>query len=349
MRYESEMSNSVSDFDSKACFIAGPDKSGTTLLCSLLDSHPQMAVFPEETNYMRRVIPWLGKRLREEQVDYLVRRGPSRMLFIPPTELGNSYPGFPKNEYLKAFTQAALETKAGGRELLGLMIEEYTKIIGQDPVKVVRWVEKTPDNAYCFPRIRRVYPEAKVLIMVRDPRAVFSAHLELSRKMGRPFSAFNPVRGWLQTAALLRSGDPLLDASIVVQFEKLAEDPESETRRIASFLGIEWDPILMNPTKSGQSWGGNSASFSTFTAVDKTPVDRWKGVLSRAEISWVESLCRRDMESLGYECASDGEKFPTLKRLPEEKLHSFVKSRWLSIQERATGKFSRKPLFLPKD
>jgi len=350
MRFEFHMSNYVSDFDSKACFIAGPDKSGTTLLCSLLDSHPQLAVFPEETNYLRRVIPWLGKRPRQEQVDYLVRRGPSRMLFIPPTELGNSYPGFPKNEYLKAFTQAATETNGAGRDLLGVMVEEYTKIIGQDPKKVVRWVEKTPDNAYCFPRIRRIYPGAKVLIMVRDPRAIFSAHLELARKMGRPFSAFNPIRGWLQTAALLRSDDPLLNASLVVQFEKLALDPESETRRIAAFLGIEWDQVLMNPSKSGQSWGGNSASLSTFTGVDKAPVDRWKGVLSRAQTEWIESLCRRDMELLGYECVSmKKSRFSSLARLPEEKISSYFKSRWFGLLEAATRKFSQKPLFSPRD
>jgi len=123
---------------------------------------------------MRRVIPWLGKRPRQEQVDYLVRRGPSRMLFIPPTELGNSYPGFPKNEYLKAFSQSSVRPENAGRDLLALMIEEYVRITGRDPSSIVRWVEKTPDNAYCFPRIQRMFPEAKMLIMIRIPGGFFS-------------------------------------------------------------------------------------------------------------------------------------------------------------------------------
>lgn len=272
------------------------------------------------------------------------------MLFIPPTELGNSYPGFPKNDYLKAFGESASRPENLDRDLLALLIEEYVRITGRDPSEVVRWVEKTPDNAYCFPRIHRMFPKAKMLIMMRDPRAVFSAHLELARKTGRPFSAINPIRGWLQTAALLRSREPLLESSLLVQFEKLAEDPETETRRIAAFLGIPWDESLMKPTKAGQTWGGNSASLNTFFSVDKTPIDRWRSVLSRHETEWVESLCRRDMELLGYACHREPRgRIPRLPRLPEEKLTSYFKSRWLGLLEGSTGRFSRKPVFLPKD
>ena len=44
-------------FDQRACFIGGPEITGTTLMCSLLDGHPELAAFPEETNYMRTVLP----------------------------------------------------------------------------------------------------------------------------------------------------------------------------------------------------------------------------------------------------------------------------------------------------
>jgi Sulfotransferase family len=339
-----------SSFDQKACFIAGPDKSGTTLMCSLLDWHPELATFPEETNYLRSVVPRLGCKPRSEQVDYLVRKGPSRMLFIPPTELGNSYPGFPKNRFLSAFSDAAVRPEHTGRDLLGLMIEEYTRALERDPGEVVRWVEKTPDNACCFPRIRRLYPKAKVLVMMRDPRAVFAAYLELSRKTGKPFKAFNPIRGWLQTAALLRSGDPLLGNSMTVRFEELASNPEPVTRAVAEFLAIRWDPILLQPTKMGQGWGGNSASLSTFDGIDKTPVDRWRSVLTPGEIAWVESHCREDMERLGYQCCTPRSKLPLwFGKLPEESLGSFFKSRGLSMAEKLLKRFSRKPSCTPKD
>ncbi len=42
-------------FDQRACFIAGQAKSGTTLLASLLDGHPELLVLPQETAYFPTV------------------------------------------------------------------------------------------------------------------------------------------------------------------------------------------------------------------------------------------------------------------------------------------------------
>lgn len=39
-------------FNRRGLFLGGCPKSGTTLLLSLLDSHPQLVVLPEETFYL---------------------------------------------------------------------------------------------------------------------------------------------------------------------------------------------------------------------------------------------------------------------------------------------------------
>ena len=38
-------------------FICGHPKSGTSLLRSILDSHPEIIVYPEETGFFRRYLP----------------------------------------------------------------------------------------------------------------------------------------------------------------------------------------------------------------------------------------------------------------------------------------------------
>ena len=329
-------------FDQRACFIAGPDKSGTTLICSLLEGHPSLAVFPEETNYMRTVLPRLGGKPRSEQVDYLVRKGPSRMLFLPPTESGNSYPGFPKEEYFQAFRKAALAPENRERDLLAVMIEELMKVRNMPSDHVVRWVEKTPDNAYCTRRIADRFPNAKLLVMMRDPRAKLAAHLELMRMSDRPFSLFNNIRNWLQTAALLRGDYPLLVNVHVIRFEDLLSEPEKEMRRVCSFLEIPWDPVLLRPTKAGEPWGGNSASLTTFRAIDTRPIDRWRSVLGEREIAWVEFHCADDMRRWGYEPLTSGAFFSGwFSRLPEERFSSYLKSRWFSIRDLFWKRFSK--------
>ena len=40
--------------ENAATFICGHPKSGTSLLLTLLDSHPQLVVYPEESHFFRR-------------------------------------------------------------------------------------------------------------------------------------------------------------------------------------------------------------------------------------------------------------------------------------------------------
>jgi hypothetical protein len=77
--------------------------------------------------------------------------------------------------------------KNSDRHLLVLMIETLLGVLGRSKEQIVRWVEKTPDNSYCMRRIRKCFPNAKVIVMLRDPRGKFAGHLERKRKGGRIF------------------------------------------------------------------------------------------------------------------------------------------------------------------
>ena len=60
-------------FDERACFIAGAAKSGTTLLVSLLDSHPELLVMPQDTAYFPTVLTKYRGAGRRAQFDYLTK------------------------------------------------------------------------------------------------------------------------------------------------------------------------------------------------------------------------------------------------------------------------------------
>src|SRR6266571_6465184 len=118
-------------FDQRACFIAGQAKSGTTLLASLLDSHPELLVLPQETAYFPTALTKYGRRGRRAQFDYLTKESFSRVLFGgEPKWRGHEYTGFPQQKFLEMFERVAFEAANQQRDLLALMVKAYGATLG---------------------------------------------------------------------------------------------------------------------------------------------------------------------------------------------------------------------------
>jgi len=57
------------NYEISPIFVAGHPKSGTSLLRSVLDSHPELVAYPEETSFFRRYLPRaFGKSLLQKTV-----------------------------------------------------------------------------------------------------------------------------------------------------------------------------------------------------------------------------------------------------------------------------------------
>jgi len=191
-------------FEQRACFIAGQAKSGTTLLVALLDSHPELLVLPEETAYFPTVLTKYAPRGRRAQFDYLTKQSLSNVLFGGPCKWGKrDYSYFPTADFLQTFEQMAFDPANANSDLLVTMLRAYASILGRPLETIQRWIEKTPANRRCLPAIRSRFPHAKILITMRDPRAILAAQigLEKTRQLGT-FSTYYCVRHWLEVARI---------------------------------------------------------------------------------------------------------------------------------------------------
>ena len=292
-------------FAERACFIAGPAKSGTTLLTSLLDGHPDLIVLPEETAYFATLLTKYGRRSRRDQFDYLTRHALASVMFgAPPRKELGDYSRFPSGELLERFEAAAFASANAGRDLLVILMETYAALLGR-PTETVRWwIEKTPANRDYLPSMFARFPQARVLMTIRDPRALLATQIQLEQnRRRRRFSIYLAIYHW-RTAArvalqqISATPDPRI---LVVGFRGLREGTEEWMRRICDFLDIPFDTLMLQPTKVGQQWTGNSAAAQAFNSVSTEPVHRWKKTLTEDEIGWVEWHCRDLMAPLGYE------------------------------------------------
>jgi Sulfotransferase family len=290
-------------FEQRACFIAGQAKSGTTLLVALLDSHPELLVLPEETAYFPTVLTKYAPRGRRAQFDYLTKRSLSNVLFGGPCKWGKrNYSTFPRDQFLEAFERAAFDPANAQQDLLVLMVKAYAAILGRSFDTITRWVEKTPANRNHINAILTRFPGAKILVTLRDPRAILAAQiaLEKTRQTGR-FSTYYVIAHWRVAAKLARRVRDGKVPGLVVPYEKLVRQAAGTMEEVCAYLQINFDPnTVLTPTKVGQFWSGNSAARVQFSQISTEPVARWERELSDHEIGWVEWHCRDLMPEFGY-------------------------------------------------
>jgi hypothetical protein len=291
-------------FDQRACFIAGQAKSGTTLLVSLLDGHPELLVFPLETAYFPTVLTKYGNAGRRAQFDYLTKESFAKVLFGGTPRPGkHDYTKFPQQRFLEEFERVAFDPANAGRDLLVLMVETYAKTLSIPPDQVKRWVEKTPANRNCIKQIQQRFPDAKFLITLRDPRAILAAQIALEkRRQTNRFSVYYVIAHWRIAAKLAKQCERGELPGCVVAYEKLVTNPSAEMQRVCEFLEITFDAdVVLNPTKVGEPWSGNSAAGGSFSEISAEPSTRWERDLSKEEIGWVEWHCGDLMPDFGYE------------------------------------------------
>ena len=324
-------------FDQRACFIAGAAKSGTTLLVSLLDSHPELLVMPQDTAYFATVLTKYGSRGRRAQFDYLTKESWTNVLFGFQARRGKQdYAGFPKQEFLETFERTAFDPANATRDLLVLMMESYAKILGLPLERVKRWVEKTPANRNYIPAVFTRFPRAKLLVTMRDPRALLAAQIALEKtRKTRRFSVYYVIAHWLVTAKLAKKVRDGEIPGLVVLYEQLACEPSTAMGEVCNYLDIAFDPeIVLTPTKVGRSWSGNSAAGVGFSEISTEPVTRWQRELSEDEIGWVEWHCRDLMSGFGYEPRLSRRALRYfVKPIRGERPREFLKSRAYSLRD----------------
>src|SRR5947199_161596 len=132
------------------------------------------------------------------------------------------YGHFPIADFRERFETVAFDPKNAGKDLLVLMMETYAEMLGISLDSVVRWVEKTPANRRFIPEILERFPHAKLLITMRDPRAILAAQIHRGER-GRSGQLARRVvngRNWLGGMALSR-----VDAALWLRAADVASKP----------------------------------------------------------------------------------------------------------------------------
>ena len=287
-------------------FICGHPKAGTSLLTSLLDGHPALVVYPEETLFFRRFLPAIEGKSDDEKLalaDELLIHFFQWNQENPPEHQKD----YPDRDYSEIdFDQVhdllrdvILRGDGCDKQYLEGAVLAFGNVAGLLNDETRYWVEKTPYNEFYSDQIFDWWPEAKCIHVIRDPRDNYVSY----KKKQPGWSVKTFAHNWIRsTKAGLKNQKNYGEGRYhILRFEDLLLNPEKETRRLAAFLGLEWHEALLQPTRVGSEWGGNSMFAETFTSISKDPIGRWKTNTSMSDLVILQTITGDLMESVGYE------------------------------------------------
>lgn len=246
-------------------FIVGFPRSGTTLLEQVLASHPEVTALEERS--------CLEDSLAE--------------LFLD-------------GKALDRLAAAKSEELAPFRSAYWRRVESY----GADP-RGRTFIDKMPLNTVLLPLIHRLFPDAKILFALRDPRDVVLSCFRRRFGMNPAMYQMLTLRGaadYYDTVMGLgvRYRELMPMKLREARYEALVEDFEGEARLHAAFLGLDWSGAMADFARTARDRAVNTPSSAQVAqGLFREGVGSWKTYAD--QMSPVMPTLKKWVDRWGYE------------------------------------------------
>jgi len=232
----------------KFSILCGHPRSGTTLLEQVLDSHPSV-VTAEETHI-----------LHDEA-------------YLPLSR------GFqPQSSVLEVLESTPISRLRQSRENYFRFTELFIgKAIGDKTL-----IDKNPALNVLVPAVARIFPEAKFLVALRDPRDVILSCFMQPLAPNPVSSAYLSLEGtvvqYLSVMGLWRTLLPRLQNPLLeVRYEAMVDNLPDIAARVLGFLGLPWDEKVLRFDEHARSKPVRSPSYADVTQpLTKRAIGRWQ-------------------------------------------------------------------------
>jgi len=287
--------------------ICGFPKSGTTLLMSLLDGHPDLLCFPEETWALKVAssfprAEWLSHVLGS---DALRRMGAGA---VESPGGARDYTGFDHGRFETGARTRWAAADGSPRALLESVMGAYAEALATR--SAVRWVEKSPEHELELARHAADWRDLRVVHVVRDPRAVLCSFRRKREIAGQRIYVDGLARRWREGLAAVLAQEERLPGSVaIVRYEDVVADLRATLGHVLAALDVPWHDAVLHPTVFGRPWAGNSMYRSAMHGISAASLDRWSEEIDPRERAVLEACLARELEALDYVGVATGARF----------------------------------------
>jgi Sulfotransferase family len=265
-------------------FLVGYQRSGTTLLRAMFDSHPSMAV-PDESHFIpsmalrRRRYEHRGMFRTEDFLRDLLERHRRRSWWVPQEDVRRDLAAAPPRDVAEAFRR---------------VYRCYAASRGKR-----RYGDKTPSYVLNIGLLARLFPESRFVHIIRDGRDVALSILE--RPFG-PDTIEEAAFRWRQAMHRGRAEGSRLGGRRYreLRYEDLVDDQESALRSLCAFADLPFDSAMTRYYEnaaliSERSW------FRPISLPPTKGLRDWRRDMAPRDLAVFESLAGGTLEDLGYE------------------------------------------------
>lgn len=284
-------------------FILGRPRSGTTLLTTLFNAHPNVRIAPEFPILLplyqrfRRVKDWDEKAIRSF-ADHLFKKYVFNNRTLDNYHLDQ-----------EAYTNDLLELQHKGTVQDFLKTINYHAFSVYDKGKTLRIGDKNPLYSIFAKRLLRIFPEAKFICIIRDYRDNFVSIRKLSElKMEAPVLSLQVYRWKYALREFVRCNKKYPERFRIIRYEDLVTDQERVVRELFGFIGIPYDPSVFQFYQKKEETIDSYKNpliekfhGSLMNPVNTSRMNLWKKELTPAQVRIADQIAGKYADRFGYE------------------------------------------------
>lgn len=289
-------------------FVRGLSRSGGTLMATVLDAHPDVAMCYEIYEHLLAPGDDGADKAETLRAGLAGARGWRK---TPKLE----------DRPLQTFTSRVLRGGVDAKGLLELLEAHLDAGLRFDDFQSrMRFVERIATEkarregkrrwgakiASVYDALAAMYPDAGFLFMLRDGRDIAASRQSVGQFGQEPAEV---ARTWAKQIDLFQAfAEGFGPRARLVRYERLTEDPRAELEPTFRALDLAWDDralafheqdltLFRNPA-------GHLSADQLTRPINASSVGRWRSELSEAEVQAFEAIAGDALEAFGYRRAA---------------------------------------------
>ncbi len=274
-------------------FIVGRGRSGSTLLRSCFDAHPNVAI-PAESRFVQYLF-----------YKYLhIKKWTPELAMKAISDAGKGFEPLVLN-HKKVFELVKQHHHNLSFQLVCKII--YLSASATAGNKEIMCIgDKNPRYTFFISQLIRIFPDAKFIHLIRDYRANALTITNAARDIGEIKSVPVAIARWKYYNSIIdKMKRKLPQRFSTVRYEDLIVEPEKMLRNLCEFVGVEFNADMLNYEGRMESYFHDPAFSKLHQSLKKpfniSKISEWQKKLSRRDIIICETMAAGYGEKYNYQ------------------------------------------------